>query len=323
MKKSLISLMVCAGALSALNANARVDIFEKDALTVGLGGDFQVQYRKKVDTDKNAEIEYDDAEIHLFSEYDFGNVTAFSRVDLDFKSEINSSDSKDSLDVFKVGLDFGSFKIGAGKVSYATDDVWTDSFDYEMGGNDAFGPDSGEEVIFAEMGFGPAELHLSTDLEQGDDDEAKDESSFDAVLVFDLEPFEVALGYQDFTGSERAVLDANGEETGAFTSSDSVDTTGIRLNGEFGPLETLLSYSTNDAADHILTGIKFDVSDPVTLAFGYETISADSGSDVDVWYANATYAFNSKVKLFAEVGEEDTDGEDSDLGWLAGLRVRF
>lgn len=322
MKQSLISLTVCACALSALNANARVDVYQKDALTFGIGGDFQVQYRKRVDTDKNAEIEYDDAELHFFSEYDFDSVTAFARMDLDFKSEINSGDSQDNLDVFKLGLDWGAFKLGFGKLDYATDDVWTHSYDYEMGGNDAFDADSGEDMIFAEANLGPAQLHLSTDLEQGDDGEAKDEKSLDAVLVFDFEPFEIALAYQDFTDSQEFIEDDDGEPTGVLSNPESVDTAGIRLGGEFAGVDTFISYSTNDAADHIQTGAKFKVADPVTLAFGYEMVDADSG-DTDIWYANATYAFNSKVKLFAELGEEDEDGAESDLGWLTGLRIRF
>ena len=49
----------------------------------------------------------------------------------------------------------------------------------------------------------------------------------------------------------------------------------------------------------------------------------DGSDDVTGWYANVTYKFPTQknVSVFAEVA--DTDKDNADMGFLAGMRVKF
>ncbi|MFO8141760.1 MAG: porin, partial [Marinobacter sp.] len=46
-------------------------------------------------------------------------------------------------------------------------------------------------------------------------------------------------------------------------------------------------------------------------------------ADVTEWYANVTYKFPAakNVSVFAEIADNDLD--DTDMGFLAGMRVKF
>jgi hypothetical protein len=63
----------------------------------------------------------------------------------------------------------------------------------------------------------------------------------------------------------------------------------------------------------------------LTGSLGYEMNDFDSNAieDVDIWYANIVYKFPAakKVSLFAEFANSDED--DSDIGYLLGMRVKF
>jgi hypothetical protein len=52
-------------------------------------------------------------------------------------------------------------------------------------------------------------------------------------------------------------------------------------------------------------------------------IKPETGDDVTEWYANVTYKFPSQknVSVFAEIA--DTDEDDIEIGYLAGMRLKF
>jgi hypothetical protein len=69
---------------------------------------------------------------------------------------------------------------------------------------------------------------------------------------------------------------------------------------------------------------------PVTLGAGYVTLDPDNEAEEDItgWYANVIYKVPTakNIRLFAEVAdsdEKDSDGEDFDMGYLVGLRIKF
>ncbi len=313
-----LCFIVCA--LFALPSFSKTPVFEKDNFTFSVGGDFEIQYRERAEPGDDAEIEYDDVELHFFGDYDVSDTTSvFNRIDLDFKGEIDNDDSADVLDKAILGINWQNFKLGVGKDDYATDDYSPD-FDYEMGGNDAFPQDAGDDLIFGTATFGDFQLRFSTDIGEGDDGEAEDEKSVDLIARYNFGGWEVGLAYQDFTPGE--TID---EDTGAITSADDIDTTGVYVAGKIGNFKTILGYSDNDEGSWIQAAGKYKISDVWSIAGGYETFSADADteSDIDVYYANLTYALTKHVKLFTEVGQEDENDGDDEFGWLVGIQVRF
>lgn len=59
------------------------------------------------------------------------------------------------------------------------------------------------------------------------------------------------------------------------------------------------------------------------VAIGMQNQELDGSDDVTGWYANVTYKFPTQknVSVFAEVA--DTDKDNADMGFLAGMRVKF
>ena len=53
----------------------------------------------------------------------------------------------------------------------------------------------------------------------------------------------------------------------------------------------------------------------------------DNADDITEWYANVTYKFPAakNVSVFAEIAQSDEEQgtEDADMGFLAGMRVKF
>jgi hypothetical protein len=84
---------------------------------------------------------------------------------------------------------------------------------------------------------------------------------------------------------------------------------------------------TNVQAEQTLLNVvtTFDVASTTGVALGMRNYDEDvtGFEDVTEWYANVTYKFPAakNVRLFAEIA--DTDADDADMGYLAGMRVKF
>ncbi|MFO7909139.1 MAG: porin, partial [Halomonas sp.] len=70
----------------------------------------------------------------------------------------------------------------------------------------------------------------------------------------------------------------------------------------------------------------FAATSETTIAFGVNDKSFDDevgAEDFMEYYGNVTYKFptQSNVRVFAEINNTDLD--DSDLGYLLGMRVKF
>jgi predicted porin len=78
----------------------------------------------------------------------------------------------------------------------------------------------------------------------------------------------------------------------------------------------------NNDASFINAAVTIPV-DKVKIAAGYQMLDydEDAQTDVDAWYLNATYKMHKKVSVFAEL--ENTDEDDSDMGYMAGMRLKF
>ncbi|MCF6280751.1 MAG: porin [Candidatus Polarisedimenticolaceae bacterium] len=90
--------------------------------------------------------------------------------------------------------------------------------------------------------------------------------------------------------------------------------------------KVLADYSDiEDVSKQYNVAVVVPVAKSTKVALGLNTLDPDaSGADtVQEWYANVTYKFPAQknVSLFAEIG--DTDEDDVDMGYLAGLRIKF
>ncbi|MGH1441567.1 MAG: porin [Cellvibrionaceae bacterium] len=302
MKK--LNLAMAISLLAAAGSTHAATIYEGKGIKYTVKGDIQVQLLQDAGDNEDLDVNYDDAELKNNITYDVGNGTkAFAQVDYDFK--------KESTEETYVGLDFGGFKFWVGETDYVTDNFEVEkNIDVVDIDGDSFSQDESEDLIAVEFSVGPATIAMSYDLEVGDDEE----TSFDIYSEIPAGPVEIMLAYQAY---ELATI--------------STDTFGIGGTAKLGGVKFGLSYTSTDSdtdtddKDNISAVVSFLLAKTLSGTLGYDIqdFDADSVEDIDTWYANVVYKFPAakNVSVFAELA--NTDEDDSDVGYLFGMRVKF
>jgi len=297
--KKLILATAMAG-LTASTATSAATLYEKDDLTLEVQGDYQIQLYQPVGDDQDLDVDYDDLELKFGAKYNLNNgMTAFGQLDLDWKNQGDGSDDEIVNNAY-VGLGIGSFTTSLGRQTWGSDDFGIEKA-IEMNGGTAFSETSGNDTVkfaYDAARFGAV---LSHDLEVGD----TDESVTDLLLTTKFGPAKIGVAYQDYK---------------ADAATAAVDTTGIMASFGVGRANVGLDYSTNDNGDFINAAAGFSVG-KTEAAIGVTQEKPDGADDILHWYANGTRQLHKNVSVFAEIGDNDVD--NTDLGYLAGMRVKF
>jgi len=311
MKKLLLAVAVSTVAAGSVNA---ATIYEKDGFTYKLNGDFQVQLRQKHGADKNAHIEFDDLELKNYVSYDLGNdMAAFGRVDFGFKDAAEDKQSGSDLEEAYVGIKSGVVSFSFGKQNFAGD---------EFGIEEAVEAPLDEDQFDAVSTDGDDPLRVDVELDQvylaaSYEMEAEGEASengeyFDLFASTEIAGLTLAAAYQSATP--------------VIGGADS-DTYGVSAAYDFGMFGLGADYSVTDTDGDETTlynvAAKAKVASTTSVAVGLQNQEPDGGEDVTGYYANVTYKFSQakNVRVFAEIADTDADG--SDMGYLAGMRVKF
>lgn len=319
MKK--LTLAAAIAMIAASGTTTAATIYKGKGLSYTVKGDIQVQLIQDAGDDEDLDIEYDDAELKNSIKYDVGNgMTAFAQVDFDFKKQ--GGDGNGKTEEIYVGLDFGGVKVWMGETDYVTDDFGVEkNIDVVDVEGDAFPEDASDDLIGVEFDAGPATIALSHDL---DADDGEDEiTSTDLMVSSKVGPVELGFAYQALTETDFS---------GATEVETDTDTIGVSASGKFGPVGLGLAYSSRDeeAADDEFEVVNFVVSTKVakttSLNLGYDIedkIIDGEMDEVKAWYANVVYKFPvaKNVSAFAEIA--DTDEDETDAGFLVGMRVKF
>lgn len=298
--KNLI-LATAIASLTATSAVTAAPLYENDNLSVNLNGDLQVQLYQEIGADKDLDVNYDDLQLNLGTEYKLNNnMTAFGQLNLDWNAQGDSDAGTNVVDQAYVGLKTGAISTSIGNQYWGSDDFGIEKA-IEMNGGTAFDNTGGSDTIkvaYDSKRFGAV---LSHDLEVEDD-----ESVIDLALTSTFGPANVGVTYQDYQASAAA---------------DSVETTGVMASVDLGRTNVGLDYSTNDSVDYTNAAVGFPIAGKTSGAVGVTLAAPDEGDDVVQWYANATHKLHSNVSVFAEIGDNDED--ETDLGYLAGMQVKF
>lgn len=312
MKKLLLASVISASvAASATTANAAT-IYEGNGLSYKLKGDWQIQLRQDMGDDQNLDVEFDDLELKNSVVYNLGdNLKAFGQLDYGFKDAAEGKGKYSTkLEEAYVGLDFGSVSVAIGKQNFATDEFGVDAQMENQLAEDGFDAQgtSGDDVIRADIKLGNATLIASTELAAKGEGSENGES-FDLFAATELAGVKVAAAYQSIK---------------ADSSSDSVSTFGVSAAFDAGFAKIGADFSsTDDVQDQFNLVAKTALSTSTKLAAGLTHIEPEAGDSTVGWYANVTYKFpeQKNVSLFAEIA--DTDEDNVDLGYLAGMRIKF
>lgn len=322
MKKLLLAVAVSTVAAGSVNA---ATVYEKDGFTYKLNGDFQVQFRQATGVDERAEVEFDDLELKNYVSYDLGNdLTAFGRLDFGFKDAAEKDENGSNLEEAFVGLKYGVASFSFGKQNFASDEFGIEEAieveDIDEDRFDGTGTD-GDDTIRIDIEL--ENLYIAASHEMKTTDGATsgiDGEYYDLFVATELAGLELAAAYQQLK---------------EFGASDTMNTWGVSASYDFGFMSLAADYSMTDdkpnnadIAQYNVAAV-FAVASTTDVAVGMGNVDDDNeADDVTEWYANVTYKFPEakNVSVFAEIAQSDVEnsaGEDADMGFLAGMRVKF
>ncbi|MFW5871037.1 MAG: porin [Verrucomicrobiota bacterium] len=319
LQKNNINKILAAGILAtfvSLGADA-VTVFEKDRTKVDLKGDLQIQVRQKVGIDEDAYMDFDDLTAAFGAKHKSDNgVTSYGLLKMDWKKQA-SGDAKAGVDEGFVGLDFGKMAVEIGRLDWGSDSFYADQA-VEIGNDLIATPKAGGyESIKAMADLGMAKLIVSGDLEVDENS-----SVAEAYLVTnpkELLGLELGFLYQSYTP---ATVPADEEAGTAAVEPDAIDTVGVRAMYKLNKVKLGADFTTNDDKDVANVSVGSPIAGTATsVAAGMAMEMPDAGDDVNTWYANMKHKVNKITTVFAEVGGDDKD--DTDLGYLAGMKVKF
>ncbi|WP_290703309.1 porin [Amphritea sp.] len=312
MKKLVLAAVIAATTTGSVSA---ATIYEGKGLKYELKGDFQLQLRQKVGEDKDLDLEFDDMELKNRVTYELGNdMTAFGQLDFSYDDSANDKyDGRSDLEEAYLGLSFGDVAVRFGKQNLSSDEFGVEA-SYEEAG-DAFDEliEDGDDVIRVDANFGNVFVSTSTELEAKGNSGTDNDSSFDVFVLADLDVAQVGFTYLTY------------EAEGA---SDSQDAYGLMVSVDAGFAELAVDYSTAELSsttdlDVYNLAATFKVAETTKASVGYNSYDEDGADEVGTWYANVTYKFPAQkhVSVFAEIADNDVD--DEEMGYLAGMRVKF
>ncbi|WP_226609762.1 porin [Marinobacter nauticus] len=314
MKKLLLAVAVSTVAAGSVNA---ATVYEKDGFTYKLNGDFQIQFRQATGFDERAEVEYDDMELKNYVAYDLGNdLTAFGRLDVGYKKAAEGSQDASNLEEAYVGLKYGVASFSFGKQDFAGDEFGIEeAYEVETIDEDRFDgvETAGDDTIRVDIELENVYIAASHEMDAAD----QDGEYYDLFVATELAGLELAAAYQ---------------QSRAAGAAESADTWGVSASYDFGFMNLAADYSSTDEDDFETTQYNlaavFAVAATTDVALGMGNKEEDDADDVTEWYANVTYKFPAakNVSVFAEIAQsdlEDDAGDDADMGFLAGMRVKF
>jgi predicted porin len=306
MKKLILAAAVAAAATSANAAT----IFEGKGLKYDLKGDWQVQMRQKVGADRKMDMEFDDLELKNRITYDLGDgMTAFGQLDFSFDKAANGNANTDgNLEEAYLGLAYNGVALRLGKQNLSTDEFGVEEA-YE-GAGDSFDQqgDAGDDTIRVDASLENVFISASYELDAEGNSNTTQEESFDLFVAADLEVASVMAAYQSFTPN----------------NAETIDTWGVGATFDAGFAEFGFDYSDADkVAETYNLVTTFAVAPTTKVSIGLYNEELYQQKDTDYWYANVTYKFPAQknVSLFAEIADDDK--ANSDMGYLAGIRIKF
>ncbi|GAA0783856.1 porin [Marinobacterium sediminicola] len=312
MKKLLLAVAVSVAAGSASAAT----IYEGNGLTYKINGDLQIQLRQKIGDDKEADVEFDDLEIKNYVSYDLGDdMKAFGRVDFGFKDAANNSvdvegEEDVALEEAYVGLAFGNTSVSFGKMNLASDEFGIEEA-IELGQKeDRFDASetAGDDTIRLDIELENAYIAASYEME-AEGAGSENGEYFDLFASTEFANLTLAAAYQNAT---------------PIIGADDYDVWGVSASYDAGFATFAADYSDReDHSDQYNIAAVFKAAKTTKIGIGMTNVESEVGADVTEWYANVTYKFpNQKnVSLFAEIA--DNDAANTDMGYLAGMRVKF
>ncbi|WP_240206141.1 porin [Vibrio sp. CyArs1] len=343
MKKTLVALAV----LAAGSAQAGIEIYNQDKVTVNLKGDIEVVYLQGIGVDQEMEQQIQDADFGFDVRYalnddlQFGGYWEFDGASSDVTKGENKNALVGNTYVAVYSATYGSVKFG--RLDSVLDDAGIGS-DYQFG-FDAFfsneSPFGADESVRYDLDKGNFYGALAYKQDKNDDAGlGTDGNMVDAKLGARFADFDVRAFYGKATF--KGVIDGT-------AVSGSTDETLYALEAGWAGVENLNIeagyYNLNNQADKTtnIYGLAADYTiDKVVLAAGlqYATFdketytsadgSTDTADSTTGWFLNAGYKIAPSATVYAEVGGNNGYSKDAnnnyktnDVGFALGAKAEF
>jgi hypothetical protein len=287
---------------------------------VDVYGDFAVHYEKAqgegtaATNEKAAKITVDDADFGFNFESAINEQMAIIA-----NMDVTGEDTL-KLDDLTVGLKAGGTTVKVGDQVNLVDEIGiSNDFAFGLGTAETMNGgllDSGEQVINVQYDSGEMlYAGFSSTATTDDSDATTDGSQYAAKVGARFGDADVVAYYAD----------------GDAETADN-DASALALKGSYAMGDVVLSalYVTADVdvtdanhadVDSIAANVQYSM-DKYGFNFGLADHSYDaSSSDFTEYYANVSYAVAKNATVFVEV--QDSDADESDMGYAAGLTVSF
>ncbi|UPQ87033.1 porin [Vibrio sinaloensis] len=356
MKKTLVALSV----LAAASAQAGIEVYNQDGVTVNLKGDIEVVYKKGTAKDSEFTQEIQDADFGfdvryaMNDEVSFGGYWEFDGASSDVTAGKDSYAKVGDAYVAFYTNSYGSIKFG--RTCGALDDAGVGS-DYQFGITSFFNNDSSfcaDEMVRYDFDNGSfyATVALAQD-EKNVDRMGKDGHYVDGKLGYRVAGFDFTAYYAQADLSAKAAstefrlitaddvtkgLDVDGVGAGNYgkatiSAKPQTDEKLMALEARYSGVENLglgLGYYTVEVkpaagtkvdADVIALGVDYTVSG-VKLAAGYDIVDVDGAAKkTKNWFLNAGYGIAPSTTAYVEVGGNNKD--NSETGVAVGVKASF
>ncbi len=307
MKKTILATMLTS--LFAVSAHSAT-VYDADGVTLDVYGDVEVQAGKSSAEDSSKMIRLDDADFGIQAGYKVGeDLTAIGVISVTGEDEEDEV-AQVNLDDAYVGLSSAQWgTLTMGKQVTISDDIGIGN-DFELGIESGYGGGyyDGRQVVKYTVDHGNYYGGISYLLNTATGSDNVE--SIDAKLGVRLD----ALDLTAYLGK---------------TTVGNADSTNVILEARYAidalSLEATVGTSNGYTDDEDLTNFGLAAVYSMDKAFvsgGWSITDIDANDDkLNTYFANVGYAFNSNVTTYVEVGSND--GDDSEVGYYAGMAVSF
>ncbi|MEJ6121975.1 porin [Vibrio sp. 2-Bac 85] len=316
MKKTILATIVTS--LFAATAAHSATVYDANGTTFEVYGDVEVQAKKGTADNSSKVINIDDADFGFKAGYDIGHgVTAIGVVEMD-----GEDDEPVTLDDAYVGLSSAQWgTITAGQQVTIADDQGIGN-DYEFGiDNSSQSYTDGKQVVKYTLDKGNYYGGISYLVNTGQNSD--DFNSLDAKLGARFGGLDLTVYYGN-ADTEIAATTTPPAAAVPYNSESVI----LEVRYAFTDLELAASAGSTDNDSGVADLTSFGLAavytvDKMAYSAAWSLVDTDSAGvdDVNKYFVNAAYSFNSNVKAYLEVAGDDTD--DSEIGYAAGMAISF
>ncbi|MEZ8131244.1 porin [Enterovibrio norvegicus] len=339
MKKTILALAVPA-LLAAGAANASVNLYDADGVSVNVAGAAEIQYYKGYSTTEDSYLRIDDADLIFTTSIEVSDsLSAVAGMGFKYEDKFNGDVANDvgnvDNDELWVGFDGDFGKVTFGRQLLVIDDAGNQK-DYELGTEQTdFVQYQGTQVIKWVYDNGTFYAGADIDLDDNKSDTVDGTQIVDGRIGARYEGLDARVYYYD--GENFAVtiqgnaytIDASGFNFEVdYAISDAFD---VAL--AYGQIE----YSDVSSSSELELGVfgisgGYQLDEKTSFAVGYDWIDGTgkgviADTESTSLYANVTYKLHSNAKVYAEVGVSDAEvgnvDVDTDTGYVLGMEVKF